>query len=33
MGINVHIANTRKKRVKVRRARAHWQKFILTEIN
>lgn len=33
MGITVHIANTRKKRVKVRRARASWQRFIITEIN
>jgi hypothetical protein len=33
MGINVRVANTRKKRVKVRQARANWQEFILTEIN
>ena len=32
MGIIVRVANTRKKIIKVRRARAHWQRFIMTEI-
>lgn len=33
MGITVHVASTRKKRVIVRKKRASWQKFILTEIH